>query len=103
ENLFESELFGHEAGAFTGAAKRRIGKLEFADKGTVFLDEIESMPLSMQVKVLRTLQDNVVERVGGNQQQHVDLRVVSASKSDLLNHPDFRQDLFYRLNVAQLH
>lgn len=65
ENLFESELFGHEAGAFTGAAKRRIGKLEFADKGTVFLDEIESMPLSMQVKVLRTLQDNVVERVGG--------------------------------------
>lgn len=64
ENLFESELFGHEAGAFTGAAKRRIGKLEFADKGTVFLDEIESMPLSMQVKVLRTLQDNVVERVG---------------------------------------
>ncbi|MDH5976030.1 sigma-54 dependent transcriptional regulator [Vibrio splendidus] len=102
-NLFESELFGHEAGAFTGAAKRRIGKLEFADKGTVFLDEIESMPLSMQVKVLRTLQDNVVERVGGNQQQHVDLRVVSASKSDLLNHPDFRQDLFYRLNVAQLH
>ena len=64
ENLFESELFGHEAGAFTGAAKRRIGKLEFADKGTVFLDEIESMPLSMQVKVLRTLQDNVVERRG---------------------------------------
>lgn len=83
ENLFESELFGHEAGAFTGAAKRRIGKLEFADKGTVFLDEIESMPLSMQVKVLRTLQDNVVERVGGNQQQHVDLRIVSASKCDL--------------------
>ena len=103
ENLFESELFGHEAGAFTGAAKRRIGKLEFADKGTVFLDEIESMPLSMQVKVLRTLQDHVVERVGGNQQVAVDLRVISAAKHDLLNHPDFRQDLFYRLNVAQLH
>ncbi len=103
ENLFESELFGHEAGAFTGAAKRRIGKLEFADKGTVFLDEIESMPLSMQVKVLRTLQDNVVERVGGNQQVSVDLRVISAAKHDLLNHPDFRQDLFYRLNVAQIH
>lgn len=103
ENLFESELFGHEAGAFTGAVKRRIGKLEFADKGTVFFDEIESMPLSMQVKVLRTLQDNVVERVGGNQQVLVDLRVISAAKHDLLNHPDFRQDLFYRLNVAQLH
>lgn len=63
ENLFESELFGHEAGAFTGAVKRRIGKLELADKGTLFLDEIESMPLAMQVKVLRVLQDHVVERV----------------------------------------
>ncbi|MDN3610766.1 sigma-54-dependent transcriptional regulator [Vibrio ostreicida] len=103
ENLLESELFGHEIGAFTGAAKRRIGKFEYADKGTVFLDEIESMPLAMQVKVLRSLQDNVVERVGGNRQVTVDVRVISAAKHDLLNHPKFRQDLFYRLNVAQLH
>lgn len=103
ENLFESELFGHEAGAFTGAVKKRIGKLEFADKGTLFLDEIESMPLSMQVKVLRVLQEYVVERVGGNQAIAVDLRVIAASKLDLLNHTDFRQDLFYRLNVAQIY
>jgi two-component system C4-dicarboxylate transport response regulator DctD len=102
ENLFESELFGHEAGAFTGAMKRRIGKLEYADKGTVFFDEIESMPLAMQVKVLRSLQENRVERVGGNQPVVVDLRVVAAAKHDLLNHEEFRQDLFYRLNVAQL-
>lgn len=103
ETLFESELFGHEAGAFTGAAKRRIGKLEYADKGTLFFDEIESMPAAMQVKVLRSLQENIVERVGGNQQIPVDLRVVAAAKEDLLDHPEFRQDLFYRLNVAQIH
>ncbi|MBE4581812.1 sigma-54-dependent transcriptional regulator [Vibrio navarrensis] len=103
ENLFESELFGHEAGAFTGANKRRVGKLEYADQGTLFMDEIESMPMSMQVKVLRSLQENQVERVGGNRPIGVDLRVVAAAKADLFNHPDFRQDLFYRLNVAQLH
>lgn len=103
ENLFESELFGHEAGAFTGAMKRRIGKLEFANKGTLFFDEIESMPLAMQVKVLRALQDHIVERVGGNQSIAIDLRVVAAAKHDLMSHPDFRQDLFYRLNVAQIH
>ncbi|MBY7920793.1 sigma-54-dependent transcriptional regulator [Vibrio fluvialis] len=103
ESLFESELFGHEAGAFTGAVKKRIGKLEFADKGTLFLDEIESMPLSMQVKVLRALQEHVVERVGGNQKVAIDLRVIAAAKEDLLEHPEFRQDLFYRLNVAQLY
>ncbi|MGF1704324.1 sigma-54-dependent transcriptional regulator [Enterovibrio baiacu] len=102
ENLFESELFGHEMGAFTGASKRRIGKLEFADKGTLFLDEIESMPAAMQVKVLRSLQENTVERVGGNQPIHIDLRVIAAAKEDLLAHPSFRQDLFYRLNVAQI-
>lgn len=103
ENLFESELFGYEAGAFTGANKRRVGKLEYADRGTLFMDEIESMPMSMQVKVLRSLQENQVERVGGNRPIGVDLRVVAAAKADLFNHPDFRQDLFYRLNVAQLH
>ncbi|MEI8612096.1 sigma 54-interacting transcriptional regulator [Enterovibrio sp. Hal110] len=83
ENLFESELFGHEVGAFTGASKRRIGKLEYADKGTLFLDEIESMPAAMQVKVLRSLQENTVERVGGNQSIHIDLRVIAAAKEDL--------------------
>ncbi|EGU51779.1 C4-dicarboxylate transport transcriptional regulatory protein [Vibrio nigripulchritudo ATCC 27043] len=102
ENLFESELFGHEAGAFTGAGKQRIGKLEYADKGTLFLDEIESMPLSMQVKVLRTLQEHTVERVGANQPINIDLRVVAAAKDNLFDHPNFRQDLYYRLNVAQL-
>ncbi|HAS4616903.1 TPA: sigma-54-dependent Fis family transcriptional regulator [Vibrio cholerae] len=100
ENLFESELFGHEAGAFTGAVKRRIGKLELADKGTLFLDEIESMPLAMQVKVLRVLQDHVVERVGSNQPITIDLRVIAAAKEELRQHAEFRQDLFYRLNVA---
>lgn len=103
ENLFESELFGHEAGAFTGAIKRRIGKLEFADKGTLFLDEVESMPPGMQVKVLRSLQENTIERVGGNTVIKTDLRVVAAAKEDLQLHPEFRQDLFYRLNVAQLY
>lgn len=102
ENLFESELFGHEAGAFTGAGKQRIGKLEYADRGTLFLDEIESMPLSMQVKVLRTLQEHTVERVGANQPINIDLRVVAAAKDNLFDHPNFRQDLYYRLNVAQL-
>ena len=103
DNLFESELFGHEAGAFTGAAKRRIGKIEFADKGTLFLDEIESLPLAMQVKLLRALQESTVERVGSNHAKQVNLRVISAAKCDLLNHSDFRPDLFYRLNIAQLH
>ncbi|MGR5236403.1 sigma-54-dependent transcriptional regulator [Vibrio alfacsensis] len=103
ESLFESELFGHEAGAFTGAGKKRIGKLEYADKGTLFFDEIESMPLSMQVKVLRSLQEHTVERVGGNQQIAVDLRVIAAAKQDLNDHDEFRQDLYYRLNVAQIY
>ncbi|WP_045375872.1 sigma-54-dependent transcriptional regulator [Vibrio campbellii] len=103
ETLFESELFGHEAGAFTGAAKKRIGKLEYADKGTLFFDEVESMPLSMQVKVLRALQEHTIERVGGNQQISVDLRVIAAAKEDLNDHDDFRQDLYYRLNVAQIY
>ncbi|MCG7495250.1 sigma-54 dependent transcriptional regulator [Vibrio sp. Of7-15] len=103
EQLFESELFGHEAGAFTGAVKKRIGKLEFAHKGTLFFDEIESMPPSMQVKVLRSLQENTVVRVGGNQQISIDVRVIAAAKENLQTLPEFRQDLFYRLNVAQLY
>ncbi len=103
ENLFESELFGHEAGAFTGAAKRRIGKLEHANRGSVFLDEIESMPVSMQIKVLRALQEHTVERVGANQQIQIDIRCIAAAKEDLKDHISFRQDLFYRLNVSQLY
>jgi two-component system C4-dicarboxylate transport response regulator DctD len=103
ESLFESELFGHESGAFTGAIKQRIGKFEYADQGTLFFDEIESMPTNMQVKVLRTLQENTIERIGGNKQIHIALRVVAAAKEELLDLPQFRQDLFYRLNVAQLY
>ncbi|MHC5804503.1 sigma 54-interacting transcriptional regulator, partial [Streptococcus pyogenes] len=74
ENLFESELFGHESGAFTGANQRRIGKFEYAHKGTLFFDEVESMPASMQVKVLRALQEHTIERVGGNQSIAIDTR-----------------------------
>lgn len=103
ENLFESELFGHEAGAFTGANKRRIGKFEYADNGTLFMDEIESMPLSLQVKVLRTLQEGTVERLGDNRQRAVNLRVIAATKSALKGDPAFRQDLYYRLNLGQLY
>jgi two-component system C4-dicarboxylate transport response regulator DctD len=101
----ESELFGHEAGAFTGAQKRRIGKFEFANGGTLFLDEIESMSLDVQVKLLRLLQERVVERLGGNQLIPLDIRVIAATKEDLRQAADagrFRPDLYYRLNVAPL-
>ena len=84
EQLFESELFGHESGAFTGAQGKRIGKLEHAHGGTLFLDEIESMPLAQQVKLLRVLQEQQLERLGSNQSIHVDLRVIAATKPDLL-------------------
>ncbi|MGB0732700.1 MAG: sigma-54-dependent transcriptional regulator [Pontibacterium sp.] len=103
DSLIESELFGHEAGAFTGAAKRRIGKFEYADKGTLFLDEIESMPMNIQVKALRALQEGTIERLGGNQSVSIDIRVVAAAKVDLLSDEQFRDDLYYRLNVSQLH
>ncbi len=103
ESLIESELFGHEAGAFTGASKRRIGKFEYADGGTLFLDEIESMPLHLQIKLLRALQEGVIERLGGNKLIPVNLRVIAAAKTDLREEEKFREDLFYRLNVAQLH
>ncbi|MFN3579367.1 MAG: sigma-54-dependent transcriptional regulator [Pseudomonas sp.] len=105
ENLIESELFGHEPGAFTGAEKRRIGKFEYAHKGTLFLDELESMPLALQVKLLRVLEERKVERLGSNQQISVDVRIVAATKSDLKAQSDageFRSDLFYRLNVVQI-
>ncbi|MBX2833103.1 MAG: sigma-54 dependent transcriptional regulator [Rhodospirillales bacterium] len=106
EHLIESELFGHEAGAFTGADHKRIGKFEFADKGTIFLDEIESMPLALQIKLLRVLQERALERLGSNRVQPIDLRVVAATKVDLRNassRGEFREDLYYRLNVVQLH
>jgi len=105
ESVFESEMFGHEAGAFTGAGKRRIGKIEYAHGGTLFLDEIESMPLNLQVKLLRALQERSIERLGGNAAVAVDCRVVAASKADLKTLSDsgaFRADLYYRLNVLSL-
>src|SRR5690606_6186070 len=105
ESVIESELFGHESGAFTGAQKRRIGKFEFASGGTVFLDEIESMSLDIQVKLLRLLQERRLERLGGNQAVALDIRVIAATKEDLRQASEqgrFRADLFYRLNVASL-
>ncbi|HEY9080413.1 sigma-54 dependent transcriptional regulator [Magnetovibrio sp.] len=105
ESVIESELFGHEAGAFTGANKRRIGKIEYAEGGTLFLDEIESMPASLQVRMLRVLQERTLERVGGNDSVSVDVRVVAASKVDLREAASagtFREDLLYRLQVAQV-
>lgn len=101
--LVESELFGHEAGAFTGAIGPRVGKFEFANGGTLFLDEIESMPLPVQTKFLRALQERSIERVGSNKPIAVDCRVVAASKEDLKamsERTEFRADLYYRLGVA---
>ncbi|GAB2863686.1 sigma-54 dependent transcriptional regulator [Pseudoduganella ginsengisoli] len=105
ETIFESELFGHEAGAFTGAAKRQVGKIEHADGGTLFLDEIESLPLTLQVKLLRVLQERYIERLGSNSPVPVNVRVVAASKVDLKEFSDqgkFRSDLYYRLNLIVL-
>ncbi|QXH55708.1 sigma-54-dependent transcriptional regulator [Pseudomonas maumuensis] len=105
ETLFEAELFGHESGAFTGAQGKRIGKLEYANGGTVFLDEIESMPLAQQAKLLRVIQEQKLERLGANQSIAVDLRIIAATKPDLLEEARagrFREDLAYRLNVAEL-
>lgn len=105
ESVIESELFGHEAGAFTGANKRRIGKIEYAEGGTLFLDEIESMSPAVQVRLLRVLQERTIERLGGNNPIPVDIRVIAASKVDLLKAADegtFREDLYYRLHVASI-
>ncbi|MFZ6742945.1 sigma-54-dependent transcriptional regulator [Undibacterium sp. JH2W] len=106
ESVFESEIFGHEAGAFTSAQKRRIGKLEYAQGGTVFLDEIESMPLNLQIKLLRVLQERSLERLGGNQLIALDCRIIAATKTDLLKlsaQGQFREDLYYRLSVITIH
>ena len=105
ENLIESELFGHEAGAFTGAEKQRIGKIEHAHQGTLFLDEVESMPLSLQIKLLRVLEEQKVERLGSNEVREVDVRIIAATKADLKKLSDegeFRADLYYRLNVVKV-
>ncbi|PKO86955.1 MAG: Fis family transcriptional regulator [Betaproteobacteria bacterium HGW-Betaproteobacteria-12] len=105
DNLLDSELFGHESGAFTGAQKRRIGKIEYASGGTLFLDEVESMPMNMQIKLLRVLQERVIERLGSNQQIPVNCRVIAASKEDLKAWSEqgkFRADLYYRLNVVRI-
>ena len=100
--LLESELFGHEKGAFTGAVSARAGRFELADGGTLFLDEIGDMPLSMQVKLLRVLQERSFERVGGIKTLHTDVRIIAATHSDLqrmIAAGEFRQDLYYRINV----
>lgn len=106
ETLFESEIFGHEAHAFTGAGgKRRIGKIEYANGGSLFLDEIESMPINLQIKLLRVLQEYAVERLGSNQPIPVNCRVIAATKADLAEmgrRNEFRSDLYYRLNVVTL-
>ncbi|MEJ2041549.1 MAG: sigma-54 dependent transcriptional regulator [Desulfosarcinaceae bacterium] len=106
EGLLESELFGHEKGAFTGAASRKPGKFEMAHEGTLFLDEIGDMPMETQAKVLRALEESKIERVGGYQPVNIDVRFIAATNKSL---PDavekgfFRQDLYYRLNVFAIH
>lgn len=102
ENLMESELFGHEKGAFTGAHIQRKGRFEMADGGTLFLDEIGELPLNMQVKLLRFLQERVIERIGGRQQIEVDARIIAATNRDLkeaMKDGTFREDLYFRLGV----
>ncbi len=106
DSLLESELFGYEKSAFTGASKRHIGKIEYASGGTLFLDEIESMSPAMQVRLLRVLQEKSLQRLGGNSEIHTDFRVIGATNTDpleLLNNGQLRSDLYYRLSVFQIH
>ncbi len=106
ESLLESELFGHEKGSFTGAHERKLGKFEIAGKGTIFLDEIGSLPSSFQQKLLRALQEREFERVGGNEKRTIEARFIAATNVDLeaeVEHHAFRKDLFFRLNVVAIH
>jgi DNA-binding NtrC family response regulator len=106
ETLLESELFGHEKGAFTGAAERRLGRFELANGGTIFLDEVGEMPTATQVKLLRVLEDRTFFRVGGSQPIQVDVRVIAATNKSLKERVElgtFRDDLFYRLNVLAIY
>lgn len=106
DNLFESELFGHERGAFTGAVRTKQGRFEIADGGTIFLDEIGEMPLPLQAKLLRVLQEGEFERIGGNKTFKVDVRIIAATNRELeemVRKGTFREDLFYRLNVFPVH
>ncbi len=103
--ILESELFGHEKGAFTGAVKTRRGRFELANGGSIFLDDVDDIPLDMQVKLLRVLQERTFERVGGEETLSIDVRIICATKKDLLEHVKegyFREDLFYRLNVVPI-
>jgi transcriptional regulator with PAS, ATPase and Fis domain len=106
DTVLESELFGHEVGAFTGANKRKIGYMEFADNGILFLDEISSMSPEMQAKLLRALAERSFYRMGGTTLIHVDVQIIAASNQDLtalMEEKAFREDLYYRLNVIELH
>ncbi len=106
ETLLESELFGHEKGAFTGAERQRNGRFMQVDKGTIFLDELGEIPLSMQAKILRTIQEREIQRLGSDKTLHVDVRIIAATNRNLedeVKQGQFREDLFYRLNVMNLH
>jgi DNA-binding NtrC family response regulator len=105
ETLLESELFGYEKGAFTGATHRRVGKIEQANGGTIFLDEIGDMPINLQAKILRLLQEKCVERLGGRETIHVDVRIIAATNRNLeqmIAATSFREDLYYRLKVVTI-
>ena len=105
ENLFEAELFGYEKGAFTGAVRRKIGLIEFADGGTFFLDEVCELPANLQIKLLRTLQDQTIRRIGGNELIQVNVRLISATNRNIeeaLNNKTLREDFYYRINVINI-